>query len=129
MLCKRERLQVFKTIKWVGKGRKLVIRIPAQTDPLSGIPTGVSLEYSLHYCTINYNREELINPSIANGLMKILVPSLLSESEEVVDFLDLVENKSATVILPNGKEFRILHNSSVTTDGITPLVSRLFLGG
>lgn len=129
MLYKREISQVLLTVLHAGNGGILKIGIPPATDPLSGIPTGPMVEHESPFVVVTYSREDISNPSLANGLTKVLICPVTKDGVPIPDFIDIVENKNAVVTFPDGKEFKILHSNVVKPDGKTPIVARAFLGG
>lgn len=129
MLYKREIQQVLSSVLRAGNGQEITLSIPAPTDPMTGIKTGPDIEHKAPFAVVSYNREEIYDPSLANGLVKVLICPVTKDLEIIPDFVNIVENKNVTVILPDGKRFQILHNKTTKPDGSTPIVTRAFLGG
>ena len=129
MPYKSEALKVLRTIKKAGNGGELTLRVPAKSDPLSGITLGPPVLHKVFFVAVNYSREDLNDPSLANGLMKVLISPLGEDGNPIPDYLDIVENKNTSAILPDGTTFKVLHTKTTKPDGMYSIVTRAFLGG
>lgn len=125
----REQKQVLGTITKAGNGAELTIIVPAKSDPLSGIVTGLPTELKAPFAVVKYSREDFANPSLANGLMKVILSPLDKAGVAIPDLVKSIEDKNASVALASGERFKIRHTETVKPDGLTPIVSRVFLGG
>lgn len=129
MPFENETLQLLRTILKTGNNGLITLKVPAKTDPLSGITTGQPVFHEVPFAVVNYSREDLSDPSLANGLTKILLSPLTIDAQPIPDFLSIVENKNTVAIFPDGDTFKILHTKTTKPDGKTVLVTRAFLGG
>lgn len=129
MLYEAQIRQVLATVLRAGSGQILKLKVPAKADPLSGITTQPAQIYEAPFATVTYNREDIADPSLANGLTKVLISPVTKEMNPIPDFVNIVENKGTVAILPTGEEFKILHTKTTRPDGVTPIITRAFLGG
>ena len=128
MAYKREIQQVHDSIVRAGDGAKAEIITQGTTDPITGIPTGTGSSTEFYCVAVNYSREDIADPALANGLLKILISPLKPDGTFEGGFEGLVESKGNKVKLGNGKEFFIRHSQITRPDGKTPVLARLFLG-
>lgn len=128
MAYSRELKQIQKAIIRVGDGAVAVLKTPPSRYPSEGNPAGTISSLEANFVAVNYTREDISDDSLANGLLKILITPLSSDGEDLVDFVEIIENKGTQVTLPDGKEFGIRHSQITRPDGVTPLLARIFLG-
>lgn len=128
MAYNRELYQIQKSIIKAGDGAELDIIINKGLDPITGFPLGTEVVSTLYFVAVNYTREDIGNPSLANGLLKIIVSPLRSTGNLLDKFTEIVERKGVKLKLPDGKEFGVRHSQITRADGVTPIMARIFLG-
>lgn len=128
MAYNREASQVQRAILRAGDGAEAVFKTTGGTDPITGFPDGTGRTETLNFVSVNYSREDIANPSLANGMLKILVSPLKLGGEDVEDFVSLIESKGLKVTLPDGKKFTAKYSQITRADGVTPILARVFLG-
>lgn len=128
MAYKREIQQVYESIVRAGDGAEAEIITQGSYDPITGVPTGTGASTAFYCVAVNYSREDIADPALANGLLKILISPLKPDGSFESNFEELVESKDNKVKLENGKEFFIRHSQITRPDGKTPVLARLFLG-
>lgn len=128
MAYDREVSQVQKAILRAGDRAEAVFKTTGGNDPITGFPDGTGRTEVLNFVAVNYSKEDIANPTLANGMLKILVSPLKMSGESVTDFTSLVESKGVKVTLPDGKEFTAKYSQITRADGVTPVLARVFLG-
>lgn len=124
----REIQQTHDAIVRAGDGSKAEIITQGTYDPVTGVPTGSGTATEFYCVAVNYTREDIADPALANGLLKLLVTPLKPDGVLDENFESLIESKDNKVKLENGKEFFIRHSQITRPDSITPILARVFLG-
>lgn len=128
MAYKREVQQVHDSIVRAGDGAKAEIVTQGSYDPITGVPTGSGASVEFYCVAVNYTREDIADPALANGLLKLLITPLRPDGTFDESFESLIESKDNKVKLENGKEFFIRHSQITRPDSVTPILARVFLG-
>lgn len=128
MSYNKEIQQVHDSIVRAGDGAKAEIISQGTTDPITGVPTGSGARTSVYCVAVNYTKEDISDPSLAHGLLKLLISPRGTDGATIENFIDLIEDKGNKVKLSNGKEFTIRHSQTTRPDGVTPILARIFLG-
>lgn len=122
----RERLQVLNSIKRAGAGEKVSIEVT--TGGSMGAPGATQQLFSAYFAQVNYTNRELSDPSLANGLMKIIIPAIDDAGVEHPNFKSVMQ-KSAKAVFANGDSISVKMVRITEPDHKTPVMARLFLGG
>ncbi len=125
---KREIQQAHNAIVRAGDGSRAEIITQGSYDPITGVPTGSGTSTEFYCVAVNYTREDIADPALANGLLKLLITPLKPDGIFDESFESLIESKDNKVKLENGKEFFIRHSQITRPDSITPILARVFLG-
>jgi hypothetical protein len=130
MRFKREALSILKTIQRAGYHEKVVIIIPSKRDNFSGVQVGAPEEIPAFMAQVEYTDKELADDTLANGLMKILVSPVLEDlSGYIPSFISLIRNKGTMIRFSDGRLLSIRVSRFTAPDGVTPILSRIYLGG
>lgn len=108
-------------------GSEATLIIPPPKDPFTGRPLGEATSQPVYAVTAKYSREDIANPSLANGLLKVLIAPLY-EGNPVPNLIDIVENKESKITLPNNKTYSIRYVTPTQPDAVTPLLVSIFVG-
>tara|TARA_R110000851_G_scaffold95639_4_gene207738 strand:- start:622 stop:1008 length:387 start_codon:yes stop_codon:yes gene_type:complete len=127
MPYRTEQRKVTNTIRKAGNNAALTIRSISSRHPISGFPV-TTVSAPIFFAQVNYNGGDLNDTSIADGLTKLVLAPLDASGNEVVDFNNIVSDKSGIVIFPNGVESSIQNTRITSGDTVTPIAARLFLG-
>lgn len=128
MAYSREIKQVHDSIVRAGDGARATIITQGEYDPITGIPLGTGDSTDFYCVAVNYTREDIADPSLSNGLLKLLITPLRPDGLLDNQFEEFIEDKNNKVRLEGGKEFFIRHSQITRPDGYTPILARLFLG-
>lgn len=127
MPFEREQQQVLATIKKAGNLQKGRIKT-YKADPMGG-GTVLVLNIEIYFAQVAYNGRDFADPSLANGLFKIIVPAINDDGVNNNDLKKLITNKSAKFVYPDGREVGVINTRITMPDGVTPILVRMYLGG
>ena len=122
----RERLQVLNSIKRAGNGEQVTVEVTSGGG--MGAPQATQQAFTAYFAQVNYSSKDVADPTIANGLMKIIIPAINDAGAELSNF-NSVLNKSAKVVFTDGTKVGIKMAKVTQPDHKTPILARLFLGG
>lgn len=126
MAFNREQQQVLSTIKKAGNGQKGYIKT-YKSSPMGG---GYVEVLSLHtyFAVSAMDGKDFSNPSLANGLFKLLIPAIKDDKSLLTDFNKLSTDKTIKFIFPDGREVGVINTKVTSPDGINPILARLYVG-
>jgi hypothetical protein len=126
MAFEREQRKVLATVKRIGAGQKGFIKT-YKSDPMGGgnVP---DLNVETYFAQSSMDGRDFSDPSLANGLFKLLIPAIDNSISVIMDFNNLVNNKTATFVYPDGREVNVINVKVSCPDGVTPLLARLYVG-
>lgn len=130
MNFRAEAQAVLKTIKKAGANTTVKIIVPAKKDAFTGISSGNPTELTVYMAQVEYTDTELADSALANGLMKLVVSPLNTEEiEPQGGFIAAVKGKGTMVEFSDSRKLAIKVARITAPDGVTPILSRLFIGG
>lgn len=127
MPFEREQQQVLATIKKAGNKQKGYIKT-YQSDPMGGGYVE-DLSVETYFAQSSLNGKDYSDPSLANGLFKLLIPAVTDSMSTLIDFTKILNNKTTKFIFPDGREVGIINVKLTMPDGVTPILARLYAGG
>jgi len=127
MAYKREQQQMLGTVKKAGNLQKGTIKT-FKSNPMGGpaVPNYTIVNY---FAQVAYNGKDYADPSLANGLFKIILPAIDDNGLVDLNIKKLPNDKSAKFVYPDGREVGVISTRITAVDGVTPILVRLYLGG
>lgn len=123
----QEQLQVLAFIKRAGNRQRGTIKT-FKSDPFSGKYVE-DLSVETYFTQVSLNSSDFANQSLANGLFKLLIPAISDDKSLLMDFNKLVSNKTAKFYFPDGRALSVINTKITTSDGVTPILARFYIGG
>ena len=129
MPYRREKLEVLNTIRKAGNNAKIEVIVPKSKSTFSGKTKGKDSKFTAYFVQIRLSNGDIEkNPNLVDGATLLVTP-LDSDGKEITNFTELIKDKAASVITPNGKKLGISTATLTQPDGITTIMARIVIGG
>lgn len=128
MPYKKQAEQVNNTVRASGNNSTLLLVIPLDSDPMTGISLGETVQ-EVYYVRANFNTKDIASGLISDGMSKVVISAIDKNGNQIEDLHKIIKNSKLVVRLDGSDEELGVSYSQVTMpDNKTTIVARLFIG-